>query len=355
MALLISTFYSIIKVLNSRGKSEEWIKVIMAIYEKQMQIKNSQVDPTVLVTAFYKYLLEYADIFDADPNNNNFNLSADKNLKSSKKILDANSERYILSTSYARVSPFFPTPNLYLDYSKTKRESIADLTATKVDITNLLKSSSNNNTSRFGELSKDIDSYYYEILQNRSSLAKGKVASLNTNDNRMTELLFNSYSANEYYWGGDKCNVYVGDSLFYAFKKLYLSYTNDRGNDLDVLLREYLLKNNLLSGYYRYVQPNGIFKKKDTVKSSNIFNKCGIGSKIEPGYLVCFLNDDGSTYRHIEIVLSSIDSLQNGISYVAAGAHVYGVYRTTRTFDKDTMTIIKVKDDSIKKVLNMRN
>lgn len=347
LALLINTFLTIKKILPSREKTEEWVKVIMAIYEKQMQIKNSHDDPSVLVTAFYKFLLEYAEIFDADPNDNNFNLSADNILNSSKKILDANSERYILSTSYAKVSPFFPTPFLYLDKPILHRESISDFTATKVDISNLLKSSKKEEIKEIlKDLLNEINSYF-ELLKNRSSLAKGKVASLNTNENRMAELFFNSCEVNDYYWGGDKCNVYVGDSLFYAFKKLYLSYTNDKRNDLDFLLVNYIYGDLLSSGFIRYHQPGTI------AKNTHFFETCDIGSKIEPGYLICISNDGGSTYGHIEIVLSPIDKLENGISFVTTGAHKYGVYRTTRTFKKKTMIIKKFKEDTIKNVLNI--
>ena len=346
LALLINTFLTIKKILPSREKTEEWVKVIMAIYEKQMQIKNSHDNPSVLVTAFYKFLLEYAEIFDADPNDNNLNLSADNILNSSKKILDANSERYILSTSYAKVSPFFPTPFLYLDKPILHRESISDFTATKVDISNLLKSSKKEEIKEIlKDLLNEINSYF-ELLKNRSSLAKGKVASLNTNENRMAELFFNSCEVNDYYWGGDKCNVYVGDSLFYAFKKLYLSYTNDKRNDLDFLLVNYIY-GDLLSGHIRYQQPGTI------AKNTHFFETCDIGSKIEPGYLICISNDGGSTYGHIEIVLSPIDKLENGISFVTTGAHKYGVYRTTRTFKKKTMIIKKFKEDTIKNVLNI--
>ena len=114
--------------------------------------------------------MEYADIFDADPSNNKPSL--DSILKSSKKILESNSDRYVLSTTYAKVSPFFPTPFRYLDNPKRNINPITAFTATEDDLKELLKKSNKDkNTDRFKELSKDIKSYR-ELLSKRSTLAQ---------------------------------------------------------------------------------------------------------------------------------------------------------------------------------------
>jgi len=380
LAILIQTFYTIKKVLPSRDRIEEWVKVVMAVYEKQMQIMDSKKDPTILVNAFYKYLLEYADIFDADPSNNNPSL--DSILKSSKKILESNSDRYVLSTSYAKVSPFFPTPFRYLDNPKRSINPITAFTATEDDLKKLLmKSNKDKNTDRFKELSKDIKSYR-ELLSKRSTLAQNTISALNPDNKMMTEYLFNTNSETEYYWGGDKCNVFVGEALFYALKKVFLTYTNAKYDNLDDLLTDFLLDSHhylLTSTYYRYVQPSGIFHsytepitdedgnvKKDEkgkdlertinttqIHSSIIFQKCALNSVIEPGAFVCFITD-GYKFGHIEMILSKIDGLQNKKSFVSIGAHPYGVYRKTHSFDSSKMQIVKVKESVIKSIVDIK-
>ena len=60
----------------------------------------------------------------------------------------------------------------------------------------------------------------------------------------MTEYLFNTNSNTEYYWGGDKCNVYVGEAIYYALKKVFLTYTNAKYDNLDGLLTDFLLDAN---------------------------------------------------------------------------------------------------------------
>ena len=380
IAILIKTFYTIKSLLDSRDKIEEWVKVVMAVYEKQMQIMDSKKDPTILVNAFYKYLLEYADIFDADPSNNKPSL--DSILKSSKKILESNSDRYVLSTSYAKVSPFFPTPFRYLDNPKRSINPITAFTATEDDLKKLLmKSNKDKNTDRFKELSKDIKSYR-ELLSKRSTLAQNTISALNPDNKMMTEYLFNTNSETEYYWGGDKCNVFVGEALFYALKKVFLTYTNAKYDNLDDLLTDFLLDSHhylLTSTYYRYVQPSGIFHsytepitdedgnvKKDEkgkdlertinttqIHSSIIFQKCALNSVIEPGAFVCFITD-GYKFGHIEMILSKIDGLQNKKSFVSIGAHPYGVYRKTHSFDSSKMQIVKVKESVIKSIVDIK-
>lgn len=380
IAILIQTFYTIKSLLDSRDKIEEWVKVVMAVYEKQMQIMDSKKDPTILVNAFYKYLLEYADIFDADPSNNKPSL--DSILKSSKKILESNSDRYVLSTTYAKVSPFFPTPFRYLDNPKRNINPITAFTATEDDLKELLKKSNKDkNTDRFKELSKDIKSYR-ELLSKRSTLAQSTISALNPDNTMMTEYLFNTNSNTEYYWGGDKCNVYVGEAIYYALKKVFLTYTNAKYDNLDDLLTDFLLDSNhnlLTSSYYRYLQPSGIFEgytepiigddgkpKTDDkgkvlerlinttqIHSKIIFEKCPLNSVIEPGAFVCFITD-GYKFGHIEMILSKIDGLQNKKSFVSIGAHPYGVYRKTHSFDSSKMQIVKVKESVIKSVVDIK-
>ena len=89
------------------------------------------------------------------------------------------------------------------------------------------------------------------------------------------------------------------------------------------------------------------------IHSSIIFQKCALNSVIEPGAFVCFITD-GYKFGHIEMILSKIDGLQNKKSFVSIGAHPYGVYRKTHSFDSSKMQIVKVKESVIKSIVDIK-